>query len=73
MLILRLMAGCKFREIFEFAVCFTSCPHCIVIVIYLFRTYLYSLTKQDIALRDVPRLYEAARPITHHIKRTIER
>ena len=36
-------------------------------------TYLYSLTKQDIALRDVPGLYEASKPIIHHIKRTIEK
>eukprot|EP00569_Conticribra_weissflogii_P009369 CAMPEP_0171369862 /NCGR_PEP_ID=MMETSP0879-20121228/7634_1 /TAXON_ID=67004 /ORGANISM="Thalassiosira weissflogii, Strain CCMP1336" /LENGTH=209 /DNA_ID=CAMNT_0011878239 /DNA_START=244 /DNA_END=873 /DNA_ORIENTATION=+ len=35
-------------------------------------TYLYSLTKQDIALRDIPGLYEASRPITSFIKRTIE-
>lgn len=36
-------------------------------------TYLYSLTKQDIALREIPALYEASRPITSYIKRTIER
>ncbi len=35
-------------------------------------TYLYSLTKQDIALRDIPGLYEASRPITSFVKRTIE-
>jgi hypothetical protein len=37
-----------------------------------FRTYLYSLTKQDIALRDIPKLYEASRPIISYIKQTIE-
>jgi len=37
------------------------------------RTFLYSLTKQDIALRDIPGMYETSRPIIHHIKRTIER
>lgn len=37
------------------------------------RTFLYSLTKQDIALRDIPGMYETSRPIVHHIKRTIER
>ncbi|KAL3770295.1 hypothetical protein ACHAW5_000674 [Stephanodiscus triporus] len=39
----------------------------------LLRTYLYSLTKQDVALRDVPGMYEVARPIMHYIKRAIER
>ena len=37
------------------------------------RTYLYSLTKQDIALRDVPSMYEASRPIIHYIKHQMER
>jgi len=37
------------------------------------RTFLYSLTKQDIALRDIPGMYETTRPIIHHIKRTIEK
>lgn len=37
------------------------------------RTYLYSLTKQDIALRDVPGMYEASRPVIHFVKRYIER
>ena len=36
------------------------------------RTYLYSLTKQDIPLRDVPGMYEAARPIVHYIRHQIE-
>ncbi|KAL3808222.1 hypothetical protein ACHAXA_011290, partial [Cyclostephanos tholiformis] len=36
-------------------------------------THLYSLTKQDVALRDVPGMYEASRPIMHYIKRAIER
>lgn len=41
--------------------------------LYFYRTYLYSLTKQDVALIDVPgMLYEASRPIMHYIKHTIE-
>ncbi|EJK70675.1 hypothetical protein THAOC_07946, partial [Thalassiosira oceanica] len=36
-------------------------------------TYLYSLTKQDIALRDVQGLYEASKPIIFFIKSAIER
>lgn len=35
-------------------------------------TYLYSLTKQDIAIRDISGLYEMARPIVSYVKRTIE-
>jgi len=34
-------------------------------------TELYSLTKQDIALRKAPHLYDAAKPITSYIKRSI--
>ncbi len=34
-------------------------------------TELYSLTKQDIALRKIPHLYDAAKPITIYIKRCI--
>ena len=36
-------------------------------------TYLYSLTKQDIALRDVPGMYRVATPIVSYIKDTMER
>lgn len=36
-------------------------------------TYLYSLTKQDIALRDVPEMYNAAMPIISYVKSTIKR
>jgi hypothetical protein len=36
-------------------------------------TFLYSLTKQDIALRDVPGMHEAATPIITYIKNTIKR
>ena len=36
-------------------------------------TYLYSLTKQDIAIRDINGLYDIARPIVSFVKRTIER
>ena len=36
-------------------------------------TYLYSLTKQDIALRDVPEMYKAASPIISYVKSTIKR
>lgn len=36
-------------------------------------TYLYSLTKQDIAIRDINGLYDVARPIVSFVKRTIER
>ena len=39
----------------------------------LFRTYLYSLTKQDIALRDIPGMYETSKPIIHYIKKFMER
>jgi len=39
---------------------------------FICRTYLYSLTKQDVALIDVPGMYEASRPIMHYIKHTIE-
>jgi hypothetical protein len=47
---------------------------CLVILLDFFfcRTYLYSLTKQDVALIDVPGMYEASRPIMHYIKHTIE-
>jgi hypothetical protein len=34
-------------------------------------TELYSLTKQDIALRKIPHLYDAAKPITSYMKRCI--
>jgi hypothetical protein len=34
-------------------------------------TDLYSLTKQDIALRKIPHLYDAAKPITSYMKRSI--
>lgn len=33
---------------------------------------LYSLTKCDIAVRDIPGLYEVARPIVSYVKRSIE-
>ena len=33
------------------------------------RTNLYSLTRQDIALRDTPNLYQLARPISNYIKK----
>lgn len=36
-------------------------------------TYLYSLTKQDIAIRDVPGMYKAATPIISYVKSTIKR
>eukprot|EP00985_Skeletonema_marinoi_P023670 scaffold15894_cov103-Skeletonema_marinoi.AAC.1 len=36
-------------------------------------TYLYSLTKQDIAVRDVPGMYKAATPIISYVKSTIKR
>jgi hypothetical protein len=44
------------------------------LLLYLlwYRTYLYSLTKQDVALIDVPGMYKASRPIMHYIKHTIE-
>jgi len=35
-------------------------------------TYLYSLTKQDIAIRDIPGLYDVARPIVSYVRRTIQ-
>lgn len=35
-------------------------------------TDLYSLTKQDIALREIPALYHAAKPIIKYIHRTME-
>ena len=35
-------------------------------------TYLYSLTKQDIAIRDVPGMYKAATPIIAYVKNTIK-
>lgn len=34
-------------------------------------TELYSLTKQDIALRKIPHLFDAAKPITSYIRRCI--
>jgi len=34
-------------------------------------TELYSLTKQDIALRKIPHLYDATKPITSYMKRSI--
>eukprot|EP00957_Ditylum_brightwellii_P018106 1363776-Ditylum_brightwellii.AAC.1 len=34
-------------------------------------TDLYSLTKQDIALREIPHIYNAARPIVSYIKRSL--
>lgn len=36
-------------------------------------TYLYSLTKQDIAVRDVPGMYDSSKPIISFIKSTIKR
>ncbi len=36
-------------------------------------TYLYSLTKQDIAVRDVPGMYKAATPIISYVRSTIKR
>ena len=37
------------------------------------QTDLYSLTKQDIALREVPHIYNAARPVVVYLRRAIAR
>ena len=49
-----------------------SHPWCFFISLTGWKTYLYSLTKQDIAIRDIHGLYEVARPIVSYVKRIIE-
>jgi hypothetical protein len=74
MLTLSLLDGSEFKNCDAWLICFVVylTRRCIGRN-YSTRTHLYSLTKQDVALRDVPGMYDASRPIMHYIKRAIER